>query len=259
MGRVECFEMHIPQLDRMRIIRVYLPEAYEIMTQQHFPVIYMHDGQNLYDKSTGFGGSCWEVKETMKKLEEEGKTKGIIIVGIDNDSAHRCDEYSPWNTEGVGEGMLYASFVATTLKKYIDEKYRTLPDKEHTAIAGSSMGGIISLIIAFKYGDVFSKIGIFSIASWFAEGPILDFIRNKSLPEKQKYFVTVGTSETSDDTIDLFPQIYLECSKRLCEALCQKKVPDSDLFYEVYEGEMHSAKYWAKHFPTFVEWAFELK
>jgi hypothetical protein len=136
-------EFYMPQLDRYRRIWVYLPPDYE-ETEDHYPVIYMHDGQNLFDASTSFVGE-WEVDETLNDLFDEGY-KVPIVVGIDNGGTERINEYTPWVNPGYGggQGNLYLEFIVETLKPHIDQYYRTLPGRDHTAIWGSSLGGLIS-------------------------------------------------------------------------------------------------------------------
>ena len=171
-------EFTMPQLGRERRIWVYLPPEYEASTQS-YPVLYMHDGQNLFDKSASYDGE-WEVDETLNQLFAGGETEGIIIVGIDCEPECRRDEYSPWERtliEQGGEGDDYLDFLVNNLKPYIDKNYRTLPDREHTGIGGSSMGGFISLYGGLKYQEVFSKIAAFSPAIFVHPDKLDDFIR----------------------------------------------------------------------------------
>ena len=128
----------------------------------------MHDGQNLFDSSMSYSGE-WSVDETLNKLYSEKNLK-LIVVGIDNGESKRLDEYSPWKNKkyGGGEGEAYTKFIVETLKPYIDDNYKTLKDKNNTAIIGSSMGGLVSHYAGLKYPKVFGKIGVFSPAFWFA-------------------------------------------------------------------------------------------
>src|SRR5688572_5693584 len=128
----------IPQLNRTRRIWIYLPEDYATGTKR-YPVLYMHDGQNLFNEATAFAGE-WGVDETLDTAR-----KKCIVIGIDNGGLKRMNEYNPYDNDrfGKGEGKQYIDFIAKTLKPYIDKKYRTLKDKKNTIIAGSSMGGLI--------------------------------------------------------------------------------------------------------------------
>ncbi|HET7234691.1 MAG TPA: alpha/beta hydrolase-fold protein [Longimicrobium sp.] len=158
----------IPQLHRTRRVWVYLPPDYA-SSSKRYPVLYMHDGQNVFDDSTsGFGE--WGVDETLDSLYAAGDP-GIIVVAVDHGGAKRLDEYSPFINprHGGGEGDAYVDFLARTLKPFIDRRYRTRPGRLSTGVAGSSMGGLISLYAALKYPDVFGRAGIFSPALWFSD------------------------------------------------------------------------------------------
>ena len=186
-------EFEIPQLNRKRRIWVYLPPNYKI-SKESFPVIYMHDGQNLFDKKTSFSGE-WNVDETLNKLFRE-KNLQLIVVGIDNGGKKRLDEYSPWknNKYGGGEGDAYLDFITKTLKPYVDKSYRTKKDKNNTGIIGSSMGGLISHYAAFKYPNVFGKVGVFSPAFWFAP-EIVEFSKKKGKLNNTKMYFLAGAKE----------------------------------------------------------------
>ncbi|MBC7447458.1 MAG: T9SS type A sorting domain-containing protein [Hymenobacteraceae bacterium] len=156
----------MPQLSRTRRIWLYLPPDYAT-SQKTYPVLYMHDGQNLFDAATSFSGE-WGVDETLDRLQTQGDW-GCIVVGIDNGGTTRLAEYSPYPhpTYGGGQGDLYVDFLTNTLKPYIDANYRTRPDRLSTGVMGSSMGGLISLYAALKRPDVFGRAGVFSPSLWF--------------------------------------------------------------------------------------------
>ena len=266
MGQIVTHSLAIDAFHLERTVRVYLPAAYAQNAQARFPVLYMHDGQNLFDDSGAYGGHSWRVRETMETLEAQGKTTGIIVVGVDNGQERRLDEYSPWENTEVGRyfgqnrvvgglGEAYAAFFAETLKPFIDRTYRTLPARAHTAVAGSSMGAFISVYLAFASPALYSSVGVFSLASWFAEPPFLAFLNSRPLPEAQRYFLSVGTAETSYDPLKEFPAIYRACTEHFKETLLAKGQPAADLRLLVNEGEAHNEISWAKHFPQFVKWA----
>src|SRR5690606_36165183 len=144
-----------------------LPPDYET-SAKYYPVLYMHDGQNLFDVRTSFSGE-WKVDEHLDSLFLLGDP-GCIVVGIDNGGTNRINEYSPWvNPQyGGGQGDQYIEFLIETLKPYIDQNYRTLPDAEHTGIMGSSMGGLISYYGGLTNQNVFGRIGAFSSSFWFS-------------------------------------------------------------------------------------------
>ena len=181
MSNVQVFaeEFEIPQLNRKRRIWVYLPPDYE-KTNEHYPVLFMHDGQNLFDNVTSFSGE-WNVDETLDRIYNDLGFK-LIVVGIDNGGKYRLNEYSPWDNPKYdkGAGKDYADFIVNTLKPEIDKSFRTLSDRRNTAVMGSSMGGLISHYMGLQYPDVFSKVGVFSPAFWYAP-QIFEFAKSKKL------------------------------------------------------------------------------
>ncbi|HYC27687.1 MAG TPA: alpha/beta hydrolase-fold protein, partial [Chitinophagaceae bacterium] len=161
--RIIDTSFYIPQLKRSRRIWVYLPPDYSGGTKK-YPVLYMHDGQNLFNEATSYAGE-WGVDETLDSMKKQ-----CIVIGIDNGLLKRMNEYNPYNNErfGPGEGRQYIDFIAKTLKPYIDKKYRTLKDRNNTIIAGSSMGGLISMYAAVIYPRVFGAAGVFSPSFWIS-------------------------------------------------------------------------------------------
>ncbi|MEP6989931.1 MAG: alpha/beta hydrolase-fold protein [bacterium] len=188
----------MPQLGRARRIRLYLPPGYA-GSRRRYPVLYMQDGQNVFDAATSFAGE-WGIDETLDSLHAAGDP-GLIVVAADNDGAHRLDEYDPWVNPtakyGGGEGDAYVKFLTETLKPYVDRHYRTRPGRMTTAIGGSSMGGLIALYAALARPDVFGKAAVFSCACWIAEGPLLALARQArpKRPWPRLYFVS-GARET---------------------------------------------------------------
>lgn len=141
-----------------RDVIVWLPPGYETSRARRYPVLYMHDGQNVFDPSTSFLGTDWQVDETADSLMRAGQMEEIIIVGIYNTS-DRTAEYSD-----TDRGRSYMKFLVETLKPFIDANYRTRPGREHTATMGSSMGGLISFLLAWEHAPVFSQAACLSPA-----------------------------------------------------------------------------------------------
>jgi predicted alpha/beta superfamily hydrolase len=160
--------VEMPGLNRKRQLRLYLPPGYAT-SNKRYPVLYMHDGQNLFDTTTAYAGE-WKVDETLDALAKEGKLE-LIVVGIDNGAEKRMTELNAWDNPqfGAGENRAYTDFIVKTVKPMIDRQYRTLPDRANTAIMGSSMGGLASHYALAQYPQVFSKAGVFSPAYWTAE------------------------------------------------------------------------------------------
>ena len=230
----------IPQLNRARRIWIYLPEGYE-KTKKEYPVMYMHDGQNIFDEYTaGFGE--WGVDECLDSLIHAGK-QACIVVGIDN-GPKRLNEYNPFGFRdfGEGEGDGYLDFIVQTLKPFIDKKYRTLSSKENTIIAGSSMGGLISYYAMIKQPQVFGKAGIFSPAFWTA--PAINTLTD-SLAAKVngKFFFYMGAQEGGTYVNDMLT---------IQELLGEKSAA---IIYSVVDDEgMHNEKSWRKWFAEFYSW-----
>lgn len=189
-----------PQLGNQRDLLVYLPPSYHF-TARRYPVIYMHDGQNLFDNATSYAGE-WGVDETMEQL---GYNEGLeaIIVGIPNTGADRLAEYSPFPDHhmGGGRGDHYLDFIVETIKPLIDGDFRTMPARKYTGIMGSSMGGLISLYAFFRNSNTFGYAGIMSPSLWFAEEAIYDYIERAPY-RPGKIYLDVGTRELGEQPSD---------------------------------------------------------
>ncbi len=239
----------IPQLNRNRRIWVYLPPGYA-KTKERYPVLYMHDGQNLFDEQTAGFGKEWGVDETLDSLIARGKTAAIVI-GIDNGGETRMSEYNPytftWKGESAAktflpEGDMYLQFIIETLKPYIDKNYRTLSAKEHTVIAGSSMGGLISYYAALKYPQVFGKAGVFSPAFWTAP-QIKQLTDAVTTVVSSKFFFYMGQNEGSQ---------YVEDMNEVVETLGTNSAA---MIYSVVDNNgVHNEIFWRKWFSEFYVW-----
>lgn len=246
-GNVTTFKMLIPQLGRERRIWVYLPPDYNT-SGRRYPVLYMLDGQNLFDRATSFAGE-WGVDETLERLYSE-RNFSIIVVGIDNGGDKRIDEYAPWvNGEygRGGEGDAMVRFIVETLKPYVDAHYRTLPNE--TGIMGSSLGGLMAVYAGFAYPETFKYVGAMSSAFWFNH-QIYDFVRNATAgPEK--IYIDWGTLEGSD------PNEMISTNERMVEILKEKGyVKGENLLVVEDKGATHNEFHWAKRFPDAVLWLF---
>jgi len=235
---------YIPQLDRNRRIWVYLPPEYDA-SQQKYPVIYMHDGQNLFDAFYSFAGE-WEIDETLNKLFNENGQK-CIIVGIDNGGTHRINEYSPWinPTYGGGEGDNYARFLVESLKPHIDSLFRTLPEREYTGIMGSSMGALISFYTGIKYQEIFSKIGIFSPSFWFSP-QCYTFAAQTPKTENMKLYFLAGGQENG---------VTGHCI-RMMDTLAKAGFTEEEMLLKTVPNGQHSEWFWRQEFRPAFEWLF---
>lgn len=238
-------DFYIPQLDRSRRIWLYLPPDYDD-SAKYYPVLYMHDGQNLFDETTAFSGE-WEVDESLNDLHAAGDY-GVIVVGIDNGGATRIDEYSPWVNPnyGGGEGDLYVQFIINTLKPEIDANFRTLPGREYTGIMGSSLGGLISHYAALEYQEVFGKAGIFSPSYWFSQ-EVLTHAENTDKEEDMKFYLLGGELEAGNmvNNLNLMEGILLD-----------EGFGNEEVNKVTHADGQHSEWYWAREFPAAYEWLF---
>lgn len=247
---LEDFES--PQLGNRRDILVYLPPSYE-EGNGRYPVLYLHDGQNLFDAATSFAGE-WRVDETMEELSREGVE--AIVVGIPNTGESRLDEYSPFHSPRMGGGLgdQYLAFVIQTLKPLIDADFRTRPDREDTGIMGSSMGGLISLYAFFRYPESFGFAGAMSPAFWFARSAIYDAIRDASFVPG-KIYMDAGSREYGDGKgIQLWKRYrsrrYYASLRRMQRLLVKKGYrPRRDLLYVEEKGAGHNEEAWARRLP----------
>jgi metallo-beta-lactamase class B len=240
----------IPQLGRTRRVWIYLPPGYAASAKR-YPVLYMHDGQNVFDDSTSFADE-WAVDEALDSLHAGGDG-GAIVVAVDNGGPHRLDEYSPWKNAryGGGEGDAYVDFLVHTLKPFIDGRFRTRPDRLGTGVGGSSMGGLISLYAALKYPDVFGRAAVFSPSLWFAP-QVLAFARaaRRPLPGTKLYFV-MGAKEGGTPRAEVANQAAMIDTLRAAGFRVGR---DVEAF--VRPDGAHAEWFWRREFPAAYEWLF---
>jgi predicted alpha/beta superfamily hydrolase len=187
-------DVHSPQLHNYRDVFVYLPPSYGADAGRRYPVLYMHDGQNLFDPELSFSGA-WRVDLAMETAARLGYE--AIVVGVANTGGSRIDEYGPFFDESVGgggTGDLYVDFLVHTLKPMIDTQFRTQPEPPTTGILGSSMGGLISLYAFFREPHHFGACGVLSPALWFGKRAILPFVEAADYTPG-RIWLDVGTGE----------------------------------------------------------------
>src|SRR3954471_17135483 len=186
-------EIWSPQLRNRRAVDVYLPDSYG-QGRQRYPVVYAQDGQNLSDPSIAFGGTTWQLERALAYVRDRGIE--AIVVGLHNTGEARLAEYSPFADakHGGGAGTRYLRFVADTVKPRIDAAYRTRRDRDNTAIAGSSMGGLIALYGFFMRPSPFGRAAVMSPSIWFGGRQILGFVENARYT-RGRIYLDVGTAE----------------------------------------------------------------
>ncbi|MFM8534689.1 MAG: alpha/beta hydrolase, partial [Acidimicrobiia bacterium] len=193
--RLDAF--HSAFLEHDRDVLVWLPPGYHAGAAR-YPVLYMHDGQNLFDPDTAFQkGEYWQVGETASALIASGRIEPLIIVGIYNTGESRLDEYTPTGDQKLGGGHAddYGRMIIEELKPLIDHTYRTQPDAQHTGIGGSSLGGLVSLHLGFCHPSVFTRIAALSPSVWWDHKAILKTIRQARSKPKLRLWVDMGTAE----------------------------------------------------------------
>lgn len=244
-----------PELDNERDVFVYLPPSHAADPARRFPVVYLHDGQNVFDAATSFAGE-WGVDETMERLASGGLE--AIVVAIPNMGVRRIDEYSPFRDPRLGGGKADAHlrFIVETLKPVVDATYRTRPEREATVIGGSSLGGVASLWAFFERSDVFGAAMAFSPALLFAGGGMLDWIE-KLGPRDGRLYVDVGFLEGGHrrrPKLNLRRAVppYVRAVRRAARRL--ETSVSSFRFVEDPHGR-HDEEAWARRFPEAVRFA----
>jgi len=238
-------EFPMPAFNTTRRVWIYLPQDY-YNSNQSYPVLYMHDGQNLFDAFYSFVGE-WEVDESMENLQNIGGIP-LIIVGVDNGGASRIDEYTPWTHPqyGGGDGALYLDFLVNTLKPAIDGQFRTRPGRETTGIMGSSLGGLISHYAALERPDIFGKAGLFSSSYWFSDSVYTHTI-SKGHNFPMKLYMIAGDLESGNMVGDM---------RAMEDTLLQAGFSPAELQVTAHPDGQHSEWYWAREFQAAVTWLF---
>lgn len=235
-----------PELGNSRRLRVYLPPSYASAPHKRYPVLYMHDGQNLFDAGTAAYGMAWDIGLAMDRLIAAGEIEEAIVVGIDN-SPDRLAEYTPCCDPQHGGGKLpaYERFIVDTVKPYADRRWRTLPGREHTAIMGSSLGGIASVLIAQHRPDVFSMAGGVSSSFWWNRNALIA-APPAHLPVR--FYLDAGTRDDG-----------LEGTELMHAAMLRQGYRDGeDLYFHRAEGGGHNEKSWAARVDLPLRWFFRV-
>jgi predicted alpha/beta superfamily hydrolase len=231
---------YMPQLNRYRRVWVYLPESYQ-QTSKKYPVLYMHDGQNVFEDTSSYSGE-WGVDKALDSLGKQ--VKECIVIAVDNGMGFRMNEYSPYDLGkyGKGVGADYVDFLVKTLKPYIDKNYRTRTGRKNTGIAGSSMGGLISMFAVMQYPEVFGAGGVFSPSFWIAP-KLNDELDVKGKRIRTKLYFYMGDAE-GDNMIKPMND-FVEQLKRTSKAKTITVIKD---------GGKHHESAWRKEFPDFYRW-----
>lgn len=252
---------HSKVLNNDRDVIVYLPPGYDANKSRHYPVLYLHDGQNLFDGATSFiPGQEWRVDETAQSLISGGRIEPLIIVGIYNAGAERINEYTPVadiRSKAGGKADLYGRMLIEELKPFIDTTYRTQKGAKHTGLGGSSLGGLVSLYLGLKYPSEFGRLAVVSPSVWWADNQIVHYTRATSSKPPLRIWLDIGTKEGRNakeaaDTVN--------GARILRDALVSKGwKPGKDLNYLEAAGAEHNERAWAARVGPMLEFLFPPK
>jgi predicted alpha/beta superfamily hydrolase len=235
-----------------RDLIVYLPPAYE-HSSERYPVLYLHDGQNLFDPETAYvRGMDWKVDETADALIRAGEIAPLIIVGIFNTGEHRIEEYTPTRDRKLGGGHaeLYGRMLVEELKPFIDSRYRTLSGAANTGLGGSSLGGLATVYLGFTYPEIFGKLAVLSPSVWWDNQAIVKMIARTPVKPRLQIWLSMGTDESKTGLRD---------ANLLRTALVAKGWTEGeDLHYEIIPGGKHEEAAWAERIDHVLRYLFPL-
>lgn len=243
------WEVTLPKLtgDKKRMAYIYIPESYDEDPERRYPVMYMFDGHNVFfDKDATYGKS-WG----MAKFMDESK-KDLIIVAVEcnHEGNGRLQEYSPINFENStlgkikAKGSLYMNWLVNELKPYIDKKYRTLPDRKNTIIAGSSMGGLMALYGACVYNHIFQRAACLSPSLWVSSGKVLEMVARAHIRRDTCIYMDYGSEEMFNHAANA------EALLSTSHLLLTKRV---NLAFRIVPGGSHCEASWEKQIPIFMD------
>ena len=233
-----------------RTLVVYLPPGYDPTTRQRYPVLYLHDGQNVFDRATSFAEE-WQVDESAQALISAGELEPILIVGVYNTGESRVDEYTPTIQPHTGRGGHandYGRMMVEELKPFIDRRYKTNPAAEHTALGGSSLGGLLTLHLGLTYPHVFSRLAVLSPSVWWDDRVIIREVEKLRRRLPIRLWLDAGTSEGEGTIAD---------ARALRDALVAKGwTIGDDLAYMEVQGGEHNEQSWAARVDDVLKFLF---
>ena len=226
-----------------RSVLAWLPDSHRA-GDRSYPVLYMHDGDNLFDEAASYSGE-WRVDETMQALAAEGIE--AIVVGVPNAGSDRITEYVPHRTEhGPGRADEYLSFLTAVVKPFVDGSLQTLKERATTGLMGSSLGGVVSLYGLFARPDVFGLAGAMSSTLWWPGGAIVPYLERSSFVDARIY-MDVGSDEIPEE-----PEVsaaYLRVYHEACDVFRDKGYGEDRFMGVVEEGAIHEEAAWARRLP----------
>ena len=230
---------------------VYVPPTYAVEQERLFPVLFMQDGQNLFDPETSFiQGNYWRLGETADELILAGKIEPLVMVGIYNTGEHRIDEYTPVEDRRLGGGHAdaYGQMLVEELRPFVAQKYRVLISGANCGMGGSSLGGLVSMYLGLRYPEVFGKLAIMSPSVWWHGRAILKTVSQLRRNTGQRIWLDIGTNESQRALPDV---------RLLKEALERKGWREGEnLGYMEAEGGEHSEWAWAERVAPMLQFLF---
>lgn len=228
-------------------IWLYLPPNYS-RSSKKYPVIYMHDAQNVFDVKTSYAGE-WKVDEQLNEIFKK-TGKGFIVIAVENGGEERINEYTPWKHKkyGGGKGAVYIDFIKNILKPYIDSNYKTKIKPKHTALIGSSLGGLISYYGGLKYPKTFGKIGALSTSFWFSN-KVKNFTKEYGNLKCQKMYLLVGGKEGEEMETD---------SEKMKQLLLETGYKKKNLTLKINPEGKHNEAFWSSEFTNVINWLYNI-
>ncbi|WP_255550963.1 alpha/beta hydrolase-fold protein [Granulicella sp. dw_53] len=249
--RYKVYELHSLILPGARDIMVYLPPQYFDNQDHRYPVLYLHDGQNLFDGLTSYlPGRTWQAQTTADKLASAGEIEPVILVGVANTGLRRMAEYTPTRDfkMGGGEGRSYGRLLIEELKPFIDETFRTRPEATSTGLGGSSLGGLISLYLGLENPGVFGKLAVLSPSLWWDHRSILEIVNQANPKPTLQIWMDIGMAEGARHVRDA-DLLYKQLLKQGWQA-------GADLMYMKAAGAVHDEDAWAKRLGDVLRFLF---
>jgi predicted alpha/beta superfamily hydrolase len=257
-GDLRLHELHSRIFRNTRMLRIWLPPRYDAADNvaRHYPVLYLNDGQNLFDRATAFAGVEWQVDETADRLIRQEVIPPLIVVGIDNTQGDRIKEYLPYRSFHPPvlrpQGKRYPDFLMNEVMPFVYERYRIARGPENTGLGGSSLGALISLYVAMERPGIFGRLLLESPSLFVSNRRVLKFTRHfRQWPAK--VFVAIGTRESGREDKD---RQVVDDVRTLERSLRRAGLDDTRLLVRIDEGASHNEGEWAKRFPEALGFLF---
>jgi predicted alpha/beta superfamily hydrolase len=255
--KLDTFLLSSLELGNTRKIRVYYPDD----STKRYPVLYVHDGEFCFREDTPPSYECLELDKAL-----EATARNLIIVSVEAMPWQiRTREYSPFPWIGEAQkhlpagqelGDVYLEWLISCVKPLIDSKYPSYTDYQHTYMMGCSLGALISIYASAKYANLFSKIGLFSLASWGNHKALLDYLSSKQKDLNADYFIRVGDAEgTPRDLHNSLANCYVPLNVDVVNHLTKLGIKNLD--FKINQGRFHKTFEWAKDMPAFISWLFK--